>query len=95
MLCTGRAGGGAPARAGAGRAEARRDGDHRLQPELEGDLATLRAGARGVRARGAADPKLQAQARASAEQSLRALFVGLGFTEVEFVQQLPPMASRG
>src|SRR5437588_628440 len=43
----------------------------------------------------AADPKLQAQARASAEQSLRALFVGLGFTEVEFVKQLPPMASRG
>jgi hypothetical protein len=37
----------------------------------------------------AADPKLAAQARASAEQTLRALFVGLGFTEVEFVKELP------
>lgn len=43
----------------------------------------------------AADEKIKAQARASAEQSLRALFVGLGFTEVEFVKQLPPLASRG
>src|ERR671935_203172 len=33
----------------------------------------------------AADEKLKAQARASAEQCLRALFVGLGFTEIEFV----------
>jgi len=37
----------------------------------------------------AADPKLAAQARASAEQTLRALFVGLGFTQVEFVKELP------
>jgi hypothetical protein len=43
----------------------------------------------------AADEKIKAQARGSAEQSLRALFVGLGFTEVEFVKQLPPLASRG
>jgi uncharacterized protein DUF4230 len=42
-----------------------------------------------------ADEKLKARARASAEQSLRALFVGLGFTEVEFVKELPPLASRG
>jgi hypothetical protein len=34
------------------------------------------------------DAKLGAQARASAEQSLRSLFVGLGFTEVEFVKEL-------
>jgi len=37
----------------------------------------------------AQDPKLAAQARASAEQTLRSLFVGLGFTEVEFVKELP------
>ena len=43
----------------------------------------------------AADEKIKAQGRASAEQSLRALFVGLGFTEVEFVKDLPPVASRG
>jgi hypothetical protein len=43
----------------------------------------------------AVDEKLKAQARASAEQSLRALFVGLGFTEVEFVKELPPLVSRG
>jgi hypothetical protein len=43
----------------------------------------------------AADEKIKAQARASAEQSLRGLFVGLGFTEVEFVKELPPVASRG
>src|SRR5712672_1921335 len=36
----------------------------------------------------AADPRLAAQARASAEQTLRSLFVGLGFTEVEFVKEL-------
>ncbi len=41
------------------------------------------------------DEKLKARARASAEQSLRALFVGLGFTEVAFVKELPPLASRG
>jgi uncharacterized protein DUF4230 len=43
----------------------------------------------------AADEKIKAQARASAEQSLRALFIGLGFSEVEFVKELPPLASRG
>jgi len=42
-----------------------------------------------------ADEKLKARARASAEQSLRALFIGLGFTEVAFVKELPPLASRG
>ena len=42
-----------------------------------------------------ADEKLKARARASAEQSLRALFVGLGFTEVAFVKELPPLATRG
>ncbi|MFL5379582.1 MAG: DUF4230 domain-containing protein, partial [Myxococcales bacterium] len=36
-----------------------------------------------------ADPKLAVQARSSAEQTLRSLFVGLGFTEVEFVKELP------
>jgi hypothetical protein len=40
----------------------------------------------------AADPKLAAQARASAEQTLRSLFVGLGFAEVEFVKELPAPA---
>ncbi|HWE22574.1 MAG TPA: DUF4230 domain-containing protein [Myxococcales bacterium] len=43
----------------------------------------------------AADEKIKAQARASAEQSLRGLFVGLGFTEVEFLKELRPLASRG
>jgi Protein of unknown function (DUF4230) len=42
----------------------------------------------------ALDPKLAAQARVSAEQTLRSLFVGLGFTEVEFVKELPA-ATRG
>jgi hypothetical protein len=37
----------------------------------------------------AADERLKARARASAEQSLRSLFVGLGFREVEFVKELP------
>jgi hypothetical protein len=37
----------------------------------------------------AADPRLKARARASAEQSLRSLFVGLGFAEVDFVAELP------
>jgi hypothetical protein len=41
------------------------------------------------------DERLKARARASAEQSLRALFVGIGFTDVQFVSELPPMASRG
>ena len=43
----------------------------------------------------AADERLKARARTSAEQSLRALFMGLGFAEVEFVKELPPLASRG
>jgi Protein of unknown function (DUF4230) len=43
----------------------------------------------------AADERIKAQARSSAEQSLRSLFFGLGFTEVEFVKELPPLASRG
>src|SRR5438105_6436387 len=42
-----------------------------------------------------AHEKLKARARASAEQSLRALFAGLGFTEVAFVNELPPLAARG
>ena len=42
-----------------------------------------------------ADQVLQARARASAEQSLRALFLGLGFTEIAFVTELPPLAARG
>src|SRR5919199_1444232 len=42
-----------------------------------------------------ADEKLKAQARASAGQSRRALFGGLGFTEVQFVNELPPLVSRG
>jgi len=42
-----------------------------------------------------ADQALKARAHASAEQSLRALFVGLGFTEVAFLKELPPLASRG
>ena len=37
----------------------------------------------------AADARLKARARASAEQSLRSLFVGLGFAEVDFVAELP------
>ena len=43
----------------------------------------------------AADKALQARARESAQQSLRALFVGLGFAEVAFVDQLPPEAKHG
>ncbi len=42
-----------------------------------------------------ADQVLKARARASAEQSLRALFLGLGFDEVAFVNELPPLAARG
>jgi hypothetical protein len=36
----------------------------------------------------AADERLKARARVSAEQSLRSLFVGLGFAEVDFVNEL-------
>jgi hypothetical protein len=42
-----------------------------------------------------ADQELLQKARASAQQSLRSLFVGLGFTEVEFVEQLSPEPRRG
>jgi hypothetical protein len=42
-----------------------------------------------------ADKGLLQSARASAQQSLRSLFVGLGFTEVEFVDQLSPEPKRG
>lgn len=41
-----------------------------------------------------ADEGLKARARGSAEQSLRALFVGLGFTEVAFVRELT-VTARG
>ena len=42
-----------------------------------------------------ADRDLQKKARSSAEQSLRSLFLGLGFSEVSFVDKLAPEASRG
>ena len=42
-----------------------------------------------------ADRDLQKKARSSAEQSLRSLFLGLGFVEVSFVDKLSPEASRG
>ena len=42
-----------------------------------------------------ADKGLQERARESARQSLRSLFVGLGFTEVVYVDQLPPEPRRG
>jgi len=42
-----------------------------------------------------ADRDLQKKARSSAEQSLRSLFLGLGFSEVSFVDRLSPEASRG
>lgn len=42
-----------------------------------------------------ADPALQKRARDSAEQSLRSLFTGLGFSEVAFVPQLSPEPKRG
>lgn len=43
----------------------------------------------------AADKVLQDQARASAQQSLRSLFVGLGFEEVAFVEKLSPGPKNG
>lgn len=43
----------------------------------------------------AADKVLQEQARASAQQSLRSLFVGLGFEEVAFVEKLSPGPKNG
>lgn len=42
-----------------------------------------------------ADQALQARARASAEQTLRSLFTGLGFTEIVFVKQLSPERKAG
>lgn len=41
------------------------------------------------------DKGLQQQARDSAEQSLRSLFVGLGFSEVQFVEKLPGAPKNG
>jgi hypothetical protein len=42
-----------------------------------------------------ADKVLQEKARDSARQSLRSLFVGLGFSEVNFVEKLSPEPRRG
>jgi hypothetical protein len=38
------------------------------------------------------DPRLRERARQSAERSLRALFLSLGFTEVRFVDRLTPIS---
>ena len=46
-------------------------------------------------AEASADKALQERARDSARQSLRSLFVGLGFTEVAFVEKLSPEPQRG
>jgi hypothetical protein len=42
-----------------------------------------------------ADAALRAKARASAERSLRALFITAGFREVQFVTELPPRPGNG
>jgi Protein of unknown function (DUF4230) len=42
----------------------------------------------------AADKGLQERAKQSAQSSLRALFAGLGFAQVDFVQRLPPAQPR-
>lgn len=42
----------------------------------------------------ASDVGLQDRARQSAQNTLRSLFLGLGFTEVEFVPRLPPATAR-
>src|SRR4051812_20553470 len=42
-----------------------------------------------------ADAALQQRARESAQQTLRSLFTGLGFSEVVFVEQLSPEPKRG
>jgi hypothetical protein len=42
-----------------------------------------------------AEKGLQERARASAQQSLRSLFLGLGFAEVDFVDKLSPEPKRG
>ena len=41
------------------------------------------------------DPALQQRARESAQQTLKSLFVGLGFTEVAFVDKLSAEPQRG
>jgi hypothetical protein len=41
------------------------------------------------------DPALQQRARESAQQSLKSLFLGLGFTEVTFVEKLSAEPKRG
>ncbi|HTO96376.1 MAG TPA: DUF4230 domain-containing protein [Myxococcales bacterium] len=46
-------------------------------------------------AEASADKGLQERARDSARQSLRSLFLGMGFTEVEFVEKLSPGPQRG
>lgn len=46
-------------------------------------------------AEASADKGLQESARESARQSLRSLFIGLGFSEVAFVEKLSPEPSRG
>ena len=42
-----------------------------------------------------ADKALQERARDSARQTLRSLFTGLGFTDVQFVEALPPEPKHG
>jgi hypothetical protein len=42
----------------------------------------------------AGDRGLQERARQSAQSELRALFLGLGFTQVDFVPELPPAQAR-
>jgi hypothetical protein len=42
-----------------------------------------------------ADKALQERARVSAQESLRSLFVGLGFSEVDFVEKLSPEPKHG
>jgi len=42
-----------------------------------------------------ADKDLQIRARSSAEQSLKSLFTGLGFTDVVFVERLSPEPKHG
>lgn len=42
-----------------------------------------------------ADRALQDKARAAAQDSLRSLFVGVGFSEVSFVEKLPAEPARG
>ena len=61
-------------------------------PEI---LVDLTSGVNAFEAEVSADKALQERARESARQSLRSLFVGLGFTEAAFVDQLPPEPKRG